>query len=150
MLLFKITGFLLIFSACTAIGILKSDSLKQRYQQLEEIIKSLSILAERIRLGGYERDELIFLSFGDSLKIDSNFDIKLTYGSLSKDDLSLLTEFFKGFGMTDKDSEYERAILYSSLLKERLDSANKTYKEQGKLYRTIGVMSGIVLCIFFM
>lgn len=150
MLLFKISGLLLILTVCSALGILKAESLKIRCKSLEETIKALISLSERIKVGCYERDELIYSCFGNRLIIDSDCNIKLLELQLNDGDFKLLNEFFKGFGMTDRNSEYERAVLYCSLLKERYSSAKKIHSELSRLYCTIGIMSGIILCIIFL
>lgn len=58
--------------------------------------------------------------------------------------------FFKDIGMSDSKSEYERCELYITLLEAQISEAEKNYTELGKLYKSIGLLSGIFICIFFL
>lgn len=148
--LFKISGLIFVFGACALSGLLKAENLKRRSQRLEEILKSLSRLGELVRIGGYEITELINLCF-DSKVIknrDGNFFISEEY--LLKEDTALLKDFFGGFGTADKEGEYERTRLYYSLLKQQYTAALRSYSELGRLYCTLGLLGGLILCIFLM
>ena len=150
MLLFKISGLLVVFLVAASLGLLKSESLKLRCDRLEKIVKSLNRLCELVRIGGYEIDELISVCF-DSNIINSekgNFFICEEY--LLKEDIGLLREFFNGFGVSDKEGEAKRIELFCTLLNAKYQDAQKTFLELGRLYRSVGIMSGIIICIFFM
>ena len=67
-----------------------------------------------------------------------------------KADTDLLTEFFSRFGYGDKNSEYERTKLFTSLLKKQSEEANLKANSLCKLYNTIGLLVGVFLCIFFL
>lgn len=150
MLLFKIFGLLFIFSVCAVLGVLKSDSLKRRGERLQDILKSLSRLSELIRMGNYEMDELVSICFDSSVISVSCGKFRLKEEYLLKEDVTLLRDFFADFGMTDKESEYERTKFYYSLLKAQHSTALKVHSELGRLYRSIGFMGGLILCIFLM
>ncbi len=139
-LLFKITGFILIISTTSFIGIFKSNELSLRYKKLNEVRKNITDLKQRIRLHGGEIEHLILASF-------ENF--PLDYSHLQKGDIDILEDFFANIGMHDTKSEYERCELYINLLKTKADEARLKYQELGRLYKTFGVFSGIFICIFF-
>ena len=150
MLLFKISGLLVVFLVSASLGLLKSESLKLRCDRLEKIVKSLNRLCELVRIGGYEIDELISVCF-DSNIINSekgNFFICEEY--LLKEDIDILREFFNGFGVTDKEGEVKRIKLFCSLLEGKHRDAQKAFLELGRLYRSVGLMGGLILCIFLM
>ena len=69
---------------------------------------------------------------------------------LNEEDSALLNEFLKGLGMSDSQSEYNRAIGYSSLFENKFKEAQKDSKSLCKLYKSLGVLSGIFICIFFL
>ena len=139
-LLFKITGFILVISTSAFIGFLKSGELFLRYKKLNKIQKNIADLKQRIRLHGGEINNLILLSFEE---------FPLDYLHLQKCDIEILNDFFANIGMGDTKSEYERCELYINLLKAKADEAKSKYQELGRLYKTIGLFSGIFICIFF-
>lgn len=139
-LLFKITGFILVISTSAFIGFLKSGELFLRYKKLNKIQKNITDLKHRIRLHGGEINNLILLSFEE---------FPLDYLHLQKCDIEILNDFFENIGMGDTKSEYERCELYINLLKVKSDEAKSKYQELGRLYKTIGLFSGIFICIFF-
>ena len=138
--LFKILGFAMIIFTTAAIGFSKSAELFRRCDKLGFVCKGVRTLKEHIRLHGGETDRLIEKSFG-------KYPIDYTY--LENGDVKLLEEFFAQLGMSDTTAEYERCELYVTLLEERLAEAQKKYRELGKLYKSVGVMAGIFICIFF-
>ena len=140
-LLFKLSGFTLIVLTTTAIGFLKSNSLNMRYKKLCNLKSAVTDLKQRIRLSHGEIDKLIAVSFKN---------IPDLYSNLEKSDISITENFFKDIGMLDTDSECERCDLYISLLDTQIINAQKNYHELGKLYKSIGFMSGLFFCIFFL
>ena len=140
-LLFKICGFSLIVLATTMIGFKKSGELKLRYKKLCNIQKGLNNLKERIRLQNGEIDRLIKLSFGE-YPINSDY--------LENDEYDMVEEFFKNIGMSDSDSEYKRCELYISLIKTKADEALTKQNELSKLYKSMGVMGGLFICILLL
>ena len=139
-LLFKISGFILIILTTTAIGFLKSNTLNIRYKKLCNLKGAISDLKQRIRMGCGEIDKLVSISFKDLTD----------YYGLEKNDIKLIETFFKEIGMLDTESECERCDLYISLLDTQIINAQKNCQELGKLYKSIGFMSGLFFCIFFL
>lgn len=150
MWLFKALGLLFLFTACAMFGFLKSESLKKRKIALGVFIKALSQIAELVRIGTYEIEELCRLCFETSFVKMENGAPKLLCEELADSDKELIEEYFKGFGLTDTESEYKRTKLYISLLEQQYSSAAELYSKQGGLYRSVGLMGGLILCIFFM
>lgn len=138
-LLFKVTGFLLIIFTTSAIGFIKSEELNLRYKKLCSVEQGIHSLKERIRLQGGEIDRLIHLSFQD---------YPINYSYLEKDDCEIIKDFFKNIGMSDTEAEYKRCELYINMIKGKADEALKKHRELSRLYKSMGVMSGIFICIF--
>ena len=138
-LLFKVTGFALIIASCSAVGFLKANSLNLRAKKLYSLQKSVSRLKELIRLGGGEIDRLILQSF-DSLPID--------YSNTVVSDSEIIETLLKEITTMDTKSAYNRCEISLTLLKGRYDEAQNKYRELGKLYKSIGMLSGIFICIF--
>ena len=131
-LLFKLTGFVLIIFTTCSIGFLKSAELGSRHKKLQSIQKSIIELKERIRMGGGEIDRLLRLSFPE---------YPINYNHLEKEDIEILS---------DTKTEYERCELYINLLKNKTEEANSKYRETARLYKNIGLLSGIFICIFLL
>ena len=140
-LLFKITGFIFIIFTTSAIGFYKANALNLRYKKLCALQKSMVTLKEGIRLHSGEAEQIIRLSFDE-------FPVEYTY--LKKEDAKLLDEFFFSFGNSDTAAEYERCEFYLNLLKTRAEDAKKQHSELARLYKNVGVLSGILICIFFL
>ena len=150
MWLFKVSGMFLIFAVRTASGFLKSSALKKRAEKLLSFSRSAAELGERIRSGGGEIKELLTVCFsegllkfgGDGYSVDDSF--------LKQEDTALIEEFFGVLGMSDAYAEYERTLAYSELIKARQELADAEYRQQSRLYRSLGFLSGIFICIFFL
>lgn len=139
-LLFKLSGFILVILTTTAIGFLKSNTLNIRYKKLCNLKGAICDLKQRIRMGCGEIDKLVSISFKDSTD----------YYGLEKNDIKLIETFFEEIGMMDTESECERCDIYISLLDTQIISAQKNCHELGKLYKSVGFMSGLFFCIFFL
>lgn len=150
MWLFKPLGLLFLFTACAMLGVLKSEALKRRTVLLKKFIKALSQVAELVRIGTYEIEELCSLCFEGSLVTAKNGEFCLVCEYLTAPDRELLEEYLKGFGIADTESEYKRTRLYISMLEQQYSSAAEAYAKQGGLYRSVGLMGGLIICIFFM
>lgn len=143
----KILGIFIIFSVCTVFGVFKSLSLKERSLSLEFYQKALHSLARRVRTDSRELSILLPICFEERVFFREN-SIVFDKEHLTKADISLLQEFFATLGKNDKQTEYERIKLFSELLEETKTEAFAEYTKSGKLYRTVGVLSGLGLCIF--
>lgn len=139
--LFKITGFILVIFTTSAIGFLKANELNLRFRKLTDLYKAIATLKEGIRLHGGDVERLINLSFAE-------FPINTAH--LKKEDITIIDDFFENLGAQDTVAEYERCELYINLLKAQADKAQKQHLELNRLYKNIGVLSGILICIFFL
>lgn len=140
MWLFKILGFCAVIIATSTIGILKSQQLKLRYKKLCDFQNGLTELKEHIRLNSGELDRILKQSF----TIDYT-----DFSHLEKEETEILQEFFTKCGMSDSVAEAKRCELYANLLNPKITQAKDNYLTLGKLYRNIGILSGIFICIFF-
>lgn len=71
-----------------------------------------------------------------------------SYG-LDKDDKKLICDFFSLIGTSDCDSQLSHCDLYISLIKQLLSSQKEEAVKKSKLYRLLGVFSGIGAGLFF-
>ncbi len=147
--LFKLIGLLFLFLAAAGWGFSKSEQLRQRAYQLEELCKGISQLSEYIRGDGGNKSRLIERCFCVELLLQRDNKIIITAKNLTKEDRAVAEEFFIGLGQCDREAEYRRARLYYSLLEERYTDARKAFSQTGRLYTTLGILCGVFLCIFF-
>lgn len=144
MVLLKITGLIIAFSVPSLLGFLKAFNVAKRSEKLGKIYVSVCDLCECIRTENTPKEKLLKKCFGGLINV--NLTVNTEY--LKNEDISFLNEFLISFGRKDKVSEYERARLYISRLEGIIENANKEKERLCKLYSSVGVLSGLALCIF--
>ena len=149
LLLFKIIGLICIFSSCSALGFLKSTLLKKRKEKLSSISRSVSRLAEYIRGNGGEINLLAGRCFSPKDITVKNGVLILDESFLEKEDISLIKEFLSDFGLKDSEGEYQRTKLYAELIESQRKISAEKFARLSRLYNTVGVLFGMVVCIFF-
>ena len=149
-LLFKVAELLVILTVCTAFGYEKSHNIRKRARILSLTHRATTLLAEYIKADGGEISKLLPRCFGDDFVRITDNRIEFKKDFLEKSDIDLLKEFFEGLGFGDKNSEYERTKLFVSLIKKQSEEANSRAESLCKLYNTVGFLSGVFVCIFFL
>ncbi len=140
MSLFKIIGLILILTVCTAAGFLKALSLKTRLDTLCEVKQGLLMLKEKLRLRSGDKAQLINECFSTNPQNTL---------SNKSGDLKLWCEFYNGFGLGDTENEYKRCSAYISLFDNKINDAQTELLKGQRLYKSLGFLSGLFICIFF-
>ena len=162
----KIFILLLLFSACTYIGILISNKYLNRVKDLKEIKKSLNMFSTKIKFT-YEPIPQIFkeisnrtnkniselfqnasnnmskLSAGDAWEkaiVDSNL-------NLTKEDKETLKGLGNLLGKLDLDGQVSEIELVDNFLDTQIDSAEEEKKKYVKMYKTLGITIGLTIVI---
>lgn len=148
MLLLKVGGLFLIFAASSLFGVYKSFTLKKRVDKLQSICFSLSKLAELVRNGAGELQKISELSFQKEILIFKGGKPAIICNYLEKDDVQLAEKLFAEIGMSDSESEYKRVMLYKTLFEQKSAEAVQRYQKLSKLYTSLGVLTGLSICIF--
>ena len=148
-LLFKIAGLAVIFAVCTFTGFLKSANIKRRSQKLGCLYRSVSLFGERVKSDGSEISRILPQSFNNNLVYINNGEIGFNTDYLLPEDIALISEFLSDLGLRDKDSEYERICLFAKLIGKQKNEAEERAQSLCKLYNTVGILSGLFICIFF-
>ena len=139
-LIFKLLGLLLIIFVSAAIGFIKSSQLHLRCKKLNMFKKSILEFKERLRL-----------SYGELDRIKGKcFKTPIDYSGLYSSDCEIIESMFREIASLDRESAYNRCLLAAELLNKQIDDAESQYKELGKLYKSIGVLGGIFICILFL
>ncbi len=139
-LIFKLLGLLLIITVSAAIGFIKSSQLHMRCKKLNMFKKSILEFKERLRLSYGELDRIK----------DKCFKTPIDYSGLYSSDCEIIESMFREIASLDRESAYNRCLLAAELLNKQIDDAESQYKELGKLYKSIGVLGGIFICILFL
>lgn len=150
MWLFKLFGMVFVFSACTLFGFLKSASLRKRADKLWNFGQKTDRLKECIRIRTGEIGTLLPKVYGKDLLFVKDGEFIPNKDYLLDEDFALLSEFFSSLGMGDITSECERIESYSKIIKSRSNQAYKECESLCRLYKSIGALVGVFICIFLM
>ena len=136
---FKILGLLSLVFSGTALGFYKSYLLGLRQKRLLEICNGLDKLALLITSSVKDLDVLLRESFKGG-----NMD---TFGLLNSDK-EILDNLISTLGISNRKREYDNVILCKKLLEKQFYEAKEDYNSLSKLYRSLGFLGGLFLCIF--
>ena len=155
-----------IFSLSTGIGILISKMYENRVKELRQFKNILNIIKTKIKFT-YEPLAEIFnqLSQEKSIKIEEIFE-NMTYKlafenvkyswmdaiqeadiSITQEDKDILKELGKVLGQTDADSQVNEIEVTESFLNMQIEKAEEARKKNQKMYKTLGVVVGLVFVI---
>ncbi len=148
--LFKFSGLLLLFLSSASFGFMKSISIRKRAEKLTAVSHSVQALASRIKAEKTEIARAVSLCFSKETVFIENGKTVINKNFLETQDIALLEEFFSSIGLRDINSEYERIILFSSLLEKKGKEAAEKADELCRLYNSLGVLFGIFASIFFL
>ena len=170
-MIIKAGGIAAIFIACTAAGLMKSYSLSKRVCELESFLSALSLISTEIRYFASPTD-VIIAKLGSSsdyknLRVfgicrkslektrdfsqawDSAIEQAEPYLSIDKGDVEALKRFGGTFGTTDADGQTANCERYCELLRRRLESARDDKAKRGRMYSSLGVLTGVFFAVFF-
>ena len=155
-----------IFSLSTGIGILISKMYENRVKELRQFKNILNIIKTKIKFT-YEPLTEIFnqISQEKSSKIEEIFE-NMTYKlafenikyswmdaiqeadiSITQEDKDILKELGKVLGQTDADSQVNEIEVTESFLNMQIKKAEEARKKNQKMYKTLGVVVGLVFVI---
>lgn len=155
-----------IFSLSTGIGILISKMYENRVKELRQFKNILNIIKAKIKFT-YEPLAEIFnqISQEKSSKIEEIFE-NMTYKlafenvkyswmdaiqeadiSITQEDKDILKELGKVLGQTDADSQVNEIEVTESFLNMQIEKAEEARKKNQKMYKTLGVVVGLVFVI---
>lgn len=146
-----------IFSLSTVIGILISKMYENRVKELRQFKNILNIIKTKIKFT-YEPLTEIFnqISQEKSSKIEEIFEnVKYSWMdaiqeadiSITQEDKDILKELGKVLGQTDADSQVNEIEVTESFLNMQIEKAEEARKKNQKMYKTLGVVVGLVFVI---
>lgn len=166
MIVIKYIDLLLIITVCTYMGFSKSKEFSKRVTSLKNIKNSLNIFKAKIEFTYepikdifeeiskivYKSEENIFQNFCDNLEnrditIVWNEAIQNTAIGLNQDDKEVLIMLGKMLGKTDKSGQISEIELVNNFLNKQIEEAEEKKAKNEKLYKTLGVVSGLAIAI---
>lgn len=168
----KIIGMILVFVSCTGIGVMYSYISKKRVQDLCEWKKGLILLKNEINYSLTPLPEafesvsrrtlgeisLFFQKMSELLRTsgktmekleDSELSRILKESCLNEKDIKMVVEFVKNLGLGDKESQISNICLQVENLEQEIETAKEQEKSNGKLFKTLGVLTGIFIIVIF-
>lgn len=161
----------MILTSTAAIGFAMSSELVSRIEELQILKRILLMLRGEIKYGNATLGEA-FASIGRRMKTpyqefltgtakeldmlsgesfkkiwEKMREIHLKQTSLTQKDLARLMSFGEQLGYLDKEMQLSTIELYLEQLEEEIGQAQSNLKKNGRLYKSLGIMCGILICI---
>ena len=156
----------LIFTTSTTIGILYSQKYQKRVLELKDFKTALNMLKTKIRFT-YAPLKDIFYDISKSIKSKTamvfetayknmerynatnswNNAINETEMSITKEDREIILQFGKLLGKTDIDGQINEIELSLNFLETQIEKAEEEKQKNSKLYKSLGIITGVGLII---
>lgn len=169
----RILGMMMIFISCSGVGIMYSFIYKKRLEQLNEWKKGIVLLKNEInfsltplpeafeiiasRLDGTMHN--FFNEVGQLLKtttyraiekVDDHLIEKSLYDTcLNQKDRHMIIHFIKNLGLLDKDSQINNLMLHIEQIEQEIETSKNDEAKNNKLFKTLGILSGIFVIVIF-
>lgn len=168
MIFIKYVLIFLIFGIFTSIGNIYSKKYENRLRELEKMQNLLNIFKAKIKFTGQNIQEIfkqiyidnkdnigfIFKEAGELMEDENSFDAWNTSleharnsTSLQDDDINAIKVLGKMLGNTDIDGQISQIDLVSQLLREQIVQALEEKKKNEKVYKTLGLATGLTMAI---
>lgn len=166
MIIFKIITLSLIFGCSTGIGILMANKYKKRVEELSNMKKALNIFETKMKYT-YQPIPDIFEEIFKSFENNVGYIFKNAYenmqnksaseswsialdsvnNNMQKNDIQVLKGLSKLLGKTDIQGQISEIELTDNFLNIQIEEAKKALDKNEKLYRNLGVITGLALVI---
>ena len=164
---FKVCGVVLVVFATSAYGFMMSGDLQKRLSQLYELKKIMFLLKGEISYGATPLLEacsniakrvkapfcevLYNISVSEEKTIKeiwkTNFSDGFKYMNLNGEDKERLLLLGDSLGLSDKETQSRVISLYLEELEMSIKALNEMLPKKTRVYRCLGVVSGIMLAI---
>ena len=111
-------------------------------------------LQEKITYRKDDIEKIVFKLADDKLKKKKNaennhYEKIIENLNFNNKDRELLSSFVKVLGTTDIDGELSHIKMYQELFSEQYKLSKEDIKNKGKLYRMLGLFSGLAFVVLF-
>lgn len=163
MIFIKSLNLGLIIIICSYLGFLKAKSYENRVFELSNFQNSLLMLKNKIEFT-YEPINTIFSDISKTIYENKNnifLEVLKKDGEISKiwsesineirnittEDKEIIKMFGKTLGKTDIKGQVSQIELSLNLIEKQIQKAEIEKNKNSKLYKTIGVICGMTICI---
>lgn len=164
----KILILIGIFAICTSLGLLKAKSYRNRVVELKQMKNALEVLKSKIEFTYepikdifseiskivYNGQENIFqetLTQIDEKGVTSSWNNAVEKNiNLNEEDQSTIKMFGKLLGKTDKAGQINEINVTSKLIDTLIEKAEIEQNKNYKLFKTLGPIVGIGICIILL
>lgn len=155
-----------IFGLATYLGNSKANQYVNRLKELVSIKSALNILENKIKFTQSPLEEIfkniaencsekniknIFqvLSIKQEINIHKSWEntINLIESNLNSEDKKILIDMGKILGTTDVDGQVSNIKITSSFIDRQIEKAEQEKNKNVKLFRTLGIVSGLTIII---
>lgn len=152
MFIIKIFGLIILSLTGLLLGSKQVARLKKRSDALYWFSANIPLIGEHIRGTGEEIYDIVNTLCGKDmfLTLEKPFRVKIKDSFLDTYDLEALYEFFGELGRLDCEAEIKRCEMYSLIISDRYKRAHKEYLDKNKLYKMLGLFSGLSVAIIIM
>ncbi len=149
MWLIKFLGAILITVSSLGVSMNAVNKVKRRVDALEWYSKAAGIIGVQINGTAAELYDIVATICGsrDYLELSRPFVVKFKQTELKPNEKRTVEEFFENLGMGEIEAQVKRCEGYAAVFAERLKEARAEYTEKAKLYRMLGLFSGIAISI---
>lgn len=166
MFVFKMFLLSFIVSASSGIGILLSKRYSNREKEIKEMKSALNMFLTKIKFT-YEPIPNLFMEISN--KIGGNVGMIFSRASLrmkeetagdawqnalddvehnfNAEDISVLKSLSKLLGQTDLDGQISQIEVVNQFLTSQLENASEEKKKNEKMYRTLGIITGLTIAV---
>ncbi len=145
----KLMGAVFLVCATTAVGINMSRELSYRVKSLEWFIGAIDEIGEKIRYTSAELAQIVgsIYSVDTYLTVNNPFSVTVKKCGICEQDEKIICEFFSQLGMGDGESQIKRCMNYKRRLMRQKEDADKQQQEKSRLYKMLGLFSGLGIAI---
>lgn len=166
MFVFKLFLLALVIGASSAIGILFSKKYANREKEIKEMKTALNMFATKIKFT-YEPIPSIFMEIAN--KIEGNIGqvferaasrmkeesagdawihaLEEVECNFTKEDKEVLRNLSRLLGQTDLEGQISEIEVVNQFLASQLENAGEERRKNEKMYRTLGIITGLTIAI---
>ena len=163
MIFIKSVNLILVLLICTYLGIQKAKVYEKRYKELQYFQSALNMFKSKLEFT-YEPINNIFsdiskIIYNDSSNIffktiENKENLNLAWmnsvennNQFNDEDKDIIKTFGKLLGKTDIKGQVSEIELMQNLIEKQISNAELEKNKNVKLYKTMGIISGLGICI---
>lgn len=169
MLILKMIIYIAIFTSSSYVGILFSRKYSNRVNELKDFKNAFNIFKTKLKYTYAPLDEIFmdisksirsvvgitFLDICNNMKIQDatesfNNAIDIANLNLTVEDKETIKNLSKLLGKTDMEGQLSQIDLCLSFLNVQIEKAEKEREKNEKLYKTLGIITGLGIVIVLM